>query len=463
MDGTVISIDRSRMHPDFVPVTSTCNGVPKPRAHDRQGRMFVHDIVQVQGNQTPSIAEVRDLMYGMCMHLRGKTTSNSHPNAHAITNVEVVKLLSHAPAHCAGVFELISALLLMRPAVWPPESIRDSRMWCPNLALDAINSIANLPLNATTQECLSTFISCLCSTSPVCSYFPHEAVELIAPLLDGAQPSPDFESSFRLASPMFCGAWKLFCSRGLHNSFTMPIWSCFWKEMCNLSTLCHTGFDGGPLLPSNPDAIPSSHGAYVNSGICSSLVQVRERHPCAMDAANTVEGTGCRHAFNVSPGKTGGVFATFCQHGICYGFFIMPTAESRAHAYSYIIKHFATAPDVIVYDFACALEEYFLNRSPAYVKNTRFFVDRMHFKNHVACGPGYDMSRYPQYDGINSQAAEQCNAALSAVEGSASCMTQVNFMRNIAFYLACFNEEKIKNLGTQLDFLDFLQELRDGQ
>lgn len=460
MDGTVMAIDSSRLHPDFEPVTSTRDGVPEPRPHDRHERMFVHDLVHDEGVQPSSIVAVRDLMYGMCMHLRGKTSSNSHPNAHPITNNEVVTLLSHAPAHCAGVFQLISALLVMHPMRWPSELMRDERMWCSDLfILNATDSIVGKPLNATEKECLATFISCLCSTSPVCSYFSQDAVELIEPLLDGAELGPDFEPAFRLASPMMFSAWKLFCSRRLHNSFTMPIWSSFWGELCRLSVFCHTGFDGGPLLPSNPDAIPSSHGAYVHSGTCSGFVQVRDRHPCAIDGVNTREGTGCRHAFHITPRKTGGVFTIFCQHGVCLAFFILPTAESRSHAYSYIIKHFATAPDVIVYDFACALEEYFLNRSPAYVKHTRFLIDRMHAVNHISCGPGYQMSLYPQYDGINSQAAEQCNSTLSSVAGSASCMTQVNFMKNIAFFLARFNENKIENLATQQAFL---RQLRDG-
>jgi hypothetical protein len=41
-------------------------------------------------------------------------------------------------------------------------------------------------------------------------------------------------------------------------------------------------------------------------------------------------------------------------------------AESRNEAFSFLLKYFKVAPEVIVYDFACALRDYCLNRQPEY-------------------------------------------------------------------------------------------------
>ena len=42
-----------------------------------------------------------------------------------------------------------------------------------------------------------------------------------------------------------------------------------------------------------------------------------------------------------------------------------------------------TALECIVYDNACGLHAYCLNRDPNFFKNTRFLVDRFHYSNHT--------------------------------------------------------------------------------
>ncbi len=43
-----------------------------------------------------------------------------------------------------------------------------------------------------------------------------------------------------------------------------------------------------------------------------------------------------------------------------------------------------SAPKVIIYDNACALHNYCLNRDPEFFKDTTFLVDRFHWKNHTS-------------------------------------------------------------------------------
>ena len=41
------------------------------------------------------------------------------------------------------------------------------------------------------------------------------------------------------------------------------------------------------------------------------------------------------------------------------------------------------APRVIVYDNACNLHTYCLNRDPVFFKHSRFLIDRLHWRDHT--------------------------------------------------------------------------------
>lgn len=42
-----------------------------------------------------------------------------------------------------------------------------------------------------------------------------------------------------------------------------------------------------------------------------------------------------------------------------------------------------TAPDIVIYDNACNLHSYCLNREPKFFEKTWFLVDRFHWPNHT--------------------------------------------------------------------------------
>ena len=110
--------------------------------------------------------------------------------------------------------------------------------------------------------------------------------------------------------------------------------------------------------------------------------------------------------------KTGGVFSFFCRHGFCYGcvqsrwpmpnliplarFHVMHSSEGRNDPFSVLKTYLRDPPKLIVYDFACSLEEYCLNRDPWWFRDTMFAIDRFHWKNHRSyayivagfCSPG---------------------------------------------------------------------------
>jgi len=88
---------------------------------------------------------------------------------------------------------------------------------------------------------------------------------------------------------------------------------------------------------------------------------------------------------------------------------------------------------LIVYDNACHLHAYCLNRDPIRYAETSFRIDRFHWKNHTACNKGYQLRLY---DPINSEIVEQKNAVLKKLRSQLSYMSVQNFLAHTAVFLA---------------------------
>lgn len=95
--------------------------------------------------------------------------------------------------------------------------------------------------------------------------------------------------------------------------------------------------------------------------------------------------------------RTGEIFCWYCRHEICYGCYIMPNAEGRNEAFSFLYKYFAVAPKVVVYDFSCALQDYCLTRQPHHFRDTLFLADKFHWFGHTACSRTYSTQRMPEH------------------------------------------------------------------
>jgi hypothetical protein len=79
----------------------------------------------------------------------------------------------------------------------------------------------------------------------------------------------------------------------------------------------------------------------------------------------------CTHKFAGRRRKTGGIFNWFCPHGFGYGTSLIYQAERRKDAMLSLYTHCERPPRVIIYDFACQLEEYARNREPDFFANTQ--------------------------------------------------------------------------------------------
>jgi hypothetical protein len=87
------------------------------------------------------------------------------------------------------------------------------------------------------------------------------------------------------------------------------------------------------------------------------------RYPTRVSGGTT---TACKHKFPPRKKKTGGIFNWFCPHGYGYGTSIIKHAEGRKDAMLALYTHCEVPPQVVIYDFACQLEEYCRNREPTF-------------------------------------------------------------------------------------------------
>lgn len=93
--------------------------------------------------------------------------------------------------------------------------------------------------------------------------------------------------------------------------------------------------------------------------------QYSGEHPGEEDGACTKDFAGRNK-------RTGGIFTFFCPHGYSYGSTLILEHEGRRDPFQCLYTHMASAPAVIIYDFACQLSEYVRNREPAFFANTRY-------------------------------------------------------------------------------------------
>jgi hypothetical protein len=144
---------------------------------------------------------------------------------------------------------------------------------------------------------------------------------------------------------------------------------------------------------------------------------------------------------------TWGLFFVFCACGHMYGFHEILNAEGRKDAY-YVLRYLMKeAPKVVIYDFACQLEEYCMARDPEYFKDTVFLIDHFHTYNHT-CSRIYKISAYPVLNYLNSEIAEQGNSWVkSGTRQQAKQLREDTFSLLIMALRAMWNEEKDEKIA----------------
>ena len=137
--------------------------------------------------------------------------------------------------------------------------------------------------------------------------------------------------------------------------------------------------------------------------------------------------------------------AAWCPHLVCLGFHCIPKGEGRNDVFSALFSHWERAPEIIVYDFACALAPYCMSREPEFFKNTRFLIDNFHAGGHTRCSEACFLKSYRRTDTlahINSSAAECGNSGLSKIRRSLHYMSQRHAVIYALVHLATWNRSR---------------------
>lgn len=138
--------------------------------------------------------------------------------------------------------------------------------------------------------------------------------------------------------------------------------------------------------PFNVDPVPetpeedTNHVQHLEYFPC--LPVVRGRGNYCFDTASSLANI-CTKRSKRHPSLLPGIFLLHCQHGITYGFSVMHSNESPNTPFTVFRMRFRKAPRLIVYDNACNLHSYSLNRDPVFFKNSQFLVDRLHWRDHT--------------------------------------------------------------------------------
>ncbi|KAL3865224.1 hypothetical protein ACJMK2_006839 [Sinanodonta woodiana] len=114
---------------------------------------------------------------------------------------------------------------------------------------------------------------------------------------------------------------------------------------------------------------------------------------------------------------------------------MMEDVESPNLPFTILRIRFMISPKLVIYDNACNLHNYCLNRDSVFFHETWFLVDRFHWCNHKGYHVGYNVSHYLQYGQLNSQVAEQCNSTLKRLKTMLSYMNVDNFKNHLRLFL----------------------------
>ncbi|EJD33377.1 hypothetical protein AURDEDRAFT_77023, partial [Auricularia subglabra TFB-10046 SS5] len=159
-------------------------------------------------------------------------------------------------------------------------------------------------------------------------------------------------------------------------------------------------------------------------------------------------GIGCSKYYETygQRGQTGGLMAAWCPHCVCLGFHCIPKGEGRNDVLSALYTRWETAPEVVIYDFACALGPYCMQREPKFFAGTRFLIDGFHAKGHKRCSKACFISTYkkndPELAAVNSSAAECGNGGLLKIRRPLSYMSQRHAIVYSYTFLAMWNRER---------------------
>ena len=227
-----------------------------------------------------------------------------------------------------------------------------------------ITMVDNHALNAKLTElcpavrkvmCCAVLLGCAVLGCPVLSYYPAH------------NPSP-WSCSVRFclfSSVLFCyvvHAEQVLVKAG-RNHLLFEYVSSFMEGLCGfVDDLVLCGIEPPGFQPMKGSYHPEATGMAFRMSPSGERGRVSRRYVTEDKVTDT-----CNKKFGSTRGRTGGIFSFFCAvHGLALGSSIIPKAESRRDPFLIVYLHCKDAPLKLVFDFACGLLEYAMNREPLY-------------------------------------------------------------------------------------------------
>ena len=125
-----------------------------------------------------------------------------------------------------------------------------------------------------------------------------------------------------------------------------------------------------------------------------------------------------------------GVILYWCgDHSRCVGFNVLTSPESCKDVYETLSTRFKVLPKLIIYDNACHLFEYCVNRNPSLFKETKFMSDNLHWQNHTNCSTVFDPRTYKL--NINTVLHESQNKRLRKLKETSPHMKYDTFVEQL--------------------------------
>jgi len=171
---------------------------------------------------------------------------------------------------------------------------------------------------------------------------------------------------------------------------------------------------------------------YLRSGVWAPGLPCVRAMPGFVGAASAqTDAPDCQHEMGKKNRRTAGTFGVTCNctHPKCVGVVVLDGAEGQRMPIEFVVQRFATLPDVIVYDFACATLKTALVRLPYVAKRVALRVDRFHWrKNHKDCTKAMCPDSYMTMDGTNTSSSEERNALSRRQQHHLRQMNQKHFI-----------------------------------
>ncbi|ORZ30636.1 hypothetical protein BCR44DRAFT_78206 [Catenaria anguillulae PL171] len=357
--------------------------------------------------------------------------------------------------------DFVDSFLSNSPTVDPnlAAQVLQSESRAPALLAYLCTSASHAQLAQVRSNCRLFAQSLLKSVSPACQLLPYPAITFFASFLAprnrvgeaAAQHDSGVTSSFRKRLSLHCPILALVFAacmlvggdainhfrrllvqlRDIVTSVFAPptdpvlrtVFGAPSPEMVAASPITQL-FECGSYFPNHPIVRTVKHVLLRNE---------RKRGECTKNAKGKDK---------LGPG----VLLFYCaEHWTCIGFEVLLEAESVSVVFQALSTRFQEPPAYFIYDNACNLSEYILNRAPSLFKNTTFLVDGFHFNSHTNCSAAFDSFQHLSgLDGAKSTVQEQRNQHLDKLKLTAPHMRFDTLAAYLLYTIALLNSRPSK-------------------